>query len=106
MKNKDSYQNNIEERFARTGSLTRGKLLEYIPTLLATNLSTLLLLSVDGLVVGNLVGSEALSAVNILYPAVLVVGLISDLIANGAATSLSTRMGENFASLPPRARLS
>lgn len=104
MKNKDSYQNNIEERFARTGSLTRRKLLEYIPTLLATNLSTLLLLSVDGLVVGNLVGSEALSAVNILYPAVLVVGLISDLIANGAATSLSTRMGENDREIILRAK--
>ena len=85
----------IKERFARTGSLTRQKLLEYIPTLLMTNLSTLLLVSVDGLVVGNLVGSDALSAVNIFYPAVLLVGVISVLIANGAATSLSTRMGES-----------
>ena len=86
---------NIEERFTRTGSLTRRKLLEYIPTMLMTNLSTLLLISVDGLVVGNLVGSNALSAVNILYPATLAIGVISALIANGAATSLSTRMGEN-----------
>ncbi len=86
---------NIEERFTRTGSLTRRKLLEYIPTLMLTNLSTLLLISVDGLVVGNLVGSNALSAVNIISPIVLVVGVISVMIANGAATSLSTRMGEN-----------
>lgn len=95
MNNRDSIQMNIEERFSRSGSLIRRKLLEYIPSLLMTNLATLLLVSVDGVVVGNLVGSEALSAVNILYPAVLVVGVISVLIANGAATCLSTRMGEN-----------
>ena len=97
MKSNDGIiaRKNIEERFVRTGSLTRRKLLEYIPTLLLTNLSTLLLVSVDGLVVGNLLGGEALSAVNILYPAMLAIGVISALIANGAATCLSTRMGEN-----------
>ena len=97
MKSNDGkiVRKNFEERFARTGSLTRRKLLEYIPTLILTNLSTLLLVSVDGLVVGNLLGDEALSAVNILYPAVLAIGVISALIANGAATCLSTRMGEN-----------
>ena len=88
-------QTEIEKRFSRTGSLTRRKLLEYIPALLMTNLSTLLLVSVDGLVVGNLVGGNALSAVNIFYPAVIAIGVISVLIANGAATTLSTRMGEN-----------
>ena len=91
----DQIHTDIEERFKRTGSLTLRKLLEYIPALLMTNIATLLLVSVDGLVVGNLVSSEALSAVNILNPAVLAVGVVSVLIANGAATSLSTRMGEN-----------
>lgn len=90
----DQIHTDIEERFKRTGSLTLRKLLEYIPALLMTNIATLLLVSVDGLVVGNLVSSEALSAVNILNPAVLAVGVVSVLIANGTATSLSTRMGE------------
>ena len=95
MKTDNSTQMNIKERFTRTGALTQRKLLEYIPALLLTNLSTLLLISVDGLVVGNLVGSDALSAVNILYPVALFIGVISVLIANGIATSLSTQMGEN-----------
>ena len=93
--NDKNNKTTIEERFTRTGSLTRRKLFEYIPPMLMTNLSTLLLISVDGLVVGNLVGSNALSAVNVFYPATLAIGVISVLIANGAATSLSTRMGEN-----------
>ena len=95
METDNSTQTNIRKQFPRTGALTRRKLLEYIPALLLTNLSTLLLVSVDGLVVGNLVGSDALSAVNILYPAALFIGVISVLIASGVATSLSTRVGKS-----------
>ena len=50
------------ERFRRNDSLVHRKLLSYLPFMIATNLATLLLSTVDGVVVGNLVGSEALSA--------------------------------------------
>lgn len=85
----------IKQRFKRTGELTRKKLIEYIPAMLITNLSTLLLISVDGLVVGNLVGSKALSAVNIFSPATLLIGVISALIASGIGVCLSTGIGAN-----------
>ncbi len=85
----------IEERFQRNGALTGRKLLEYIPAMLITNLSVLLLISVDGLVVGNLVGSNALSAVNIFYPATTMIGVASVLVASGAGSAISTCMGRN-----------
>lgn len=85
----------IKQRFKRTGELTRKKLIEYIPAMLITNLSTLLLISVDGLVVGNLVGGKALSAVNIFSPATLLIGVISVLIASGIGICLSTGVGAN-----------
>ncbi|MEE3493297.1 MATE family efflux transporter [Ruminococcus sp.] len=85
----------IKQRFKRTGELTRKKLIEYIPAMLITNLSTLLLISVDGLVVGNLVGGKALSAVNIFSPATLLIGVISTLIASGIGICLSTGVGAN-----------
>ena len=85
----------IKQRFKRTGELTRKKLIEYIPAMLITNLSTLLLISVDGLVVGNLVGGKALSAVNIFSPATLLIGVISTLIASGIGICLSTGIGTN-----------
>ena len=47
-------------RFRRSGDLTSRKLAEYIPAMLITNISALLLISVDGIVAGNLVGKEAL----------------------------------------------
>ena len=82
----------IKQRFKQTGGLTRKKLIEYIPAMLITNLSTLLLISVDGLVVGNLVGGKALSAVNIFSPATLLIGVISAMIAS-VQGSLSPLMG-------------
>ncbi|MBR6230229.1 MAG: polysaccharide biosynthesis C-terminal domain-containing protein [Eubacterium sp.] len=87
----------LEKRFSRDGSLTRKKLFEYIPAMVITNLSTLLLISVDGLVLGNFVGSDALSAVNIFYPATMFIGLVSLLLGVGASSAISTCMGRNDA---------
>lgn len=87
--------NNQQTRFKRKGTLIHKKLMEYLPALIVTNLSTFLLLSVDGLVVGNLIGADALSAVNIFYPATIFIGAGTTILSNGASSALSTRMGRN-----------
>ena len=84
-------------RYRRRGDLTGRKLKEYLPAMMITNLSTLLLSSVDGIVAGNLVGSNALSSINIFYPVLVVVAAISMVASSGIATSLSTAMGKNDA---------
>ena len=85
----------IESRFMRTGSLTRIKLMEYIPVMILTNMSVFLLSTVDGLVAGNLISSQALASINIFYPAMITVTVISSVVDSGSATSLSTSMGTN-----------
>lgn len=85
----------ILNRFHRNDSLLKKKLYNYLPFLVLTNLSSLLLVSVDGLVVGNLVGSSALSSVNMFYPIITMIGVFSVLIATGSATVISTTMGNN-----------
>ena len=50
----ESKRQKILKRFKRTDSLVTKKLLAYIPVMIFTNLSTLLLISIDGIVVGNL----------------------------------------------------
>ena len=84
-----------EIRFRRTGSLTRVKLLEYIPVMILTNMSVFLLSTVDGLVAGNLVSAEALASINIFFPAMITVTVLSAIVDSGSATSLSTSMGTN-----------
>jgi len=81
--------------FRRNGSLMRKKVKEYFPAMLLTNLSTLLLISVDGLVVGNFLGGDALSSVNIFYPVTALVGAYTTLVALGISTSISTAIGSN-----------
>ena len=91
----EGEQDGIDKRFRRDDSLLRRKLYSYLPFLFLTNLSSLLLVSVDGIVVGNLVGSSALSSVNVFYPIVTAIGVFSTLIASGVSTILSTAMGNN-----------
>ena len=82
-------------RYRQRGDLTGRKLKEYLPTMLVINLSTLVLGSVNGIVAGNLVSSNALSSVNLFFPVLVVVASVSTLTAVGIATSLSTAMGRN-----------
>ena len=82
------------EKYSRDGQLTKKKLIEYLPAMMVTNLSVLLLVTVDGLVVGNLVNENALSSVNVIYPAVSFLGIASILVATGISTSISRQMGK------------
>ncbi len=85
----------IEKRFRRDGALTGKKLMQYFPTMFVNNLSVLLIITVDGLVVGNFVSSDALAAVNIFYPASMLIGVVSALIGSGAGTSVALAVGKN-----------
>lgn len=85
---------NIED-FGLSGGLTLLKLRTYIPSMLMTNISNLLLISVDGLVVGNFAGKDALASVNIFGPVTMMIGAMTVLAACGIGTSLSTAMGTN-----------
>jgi Na+-driven multidrug efflux pump len=73
----------------------RKKIKEYFPAMLMTNLSTLMLISVDSLVAGNLLGEDALSSVSIFYPVTVLVGAYTALVALGISTSISTALGSN-----------
>ncbi len=84
----------IEKTYRLNKDLTLSKLLEYLPPMIATNISTLLLTTVDGLVAGNLVGGEALAAISIFGPVNIFIGAITVIVASGASAVLSSRIGE------------
>ena len=69
------------------------KLIEYFPTMVVTNISVLLLISIDGLVVGNLIGEDALSSVSFFSPIDVTISIVTSLVSCGAATCISTCMG-------------
>ncbi len=84
----------VENRFRIRGSLTFTKLLEFLPAMIATNISTLLLVTVDGLVAGNLVGENALSSISFFGPIETLIGAITAIFSTGASTVLSLRIGD------------
>lgn len=88
-------KNDLGQKFKRNKSLIRIKMLEYVPTLFLSNLSTLLIITADGLVVGNFLGSDALASVNIFSPVTILIGVISAIVSNGTATCLSTYIVKN-----------
>ncbi len=86
----EKYKRNLGEE-----ELVRRKLFEYIPIMIITNLSVLLISSVDGIIAGNFVGKEAFSSINIFFPISVFIGAFSTIAACGISTSISTAIGRN-----------
>ena len=84
----------IEKKYRLSKDFTFSKLLEYLPPMIVTNISTLLLITVDGIVAGNLVGEDALSAISIFGPVDTFIGAITAVVSTGASAVLSSRIGE------------
>ncbi len=84
----------IEKKYPLKSDLTGNKLLRYLPTLIATNLSTMLLVTVDSLVAGNMVGANALASISFFNPILSVIGAFTPIVSMGASTVLSIRMGD------------
>lgn len=83
--------------YRRKGSLIRRKLAEYVPVMILTNLSILLISTVDQIVAGNFIGKAAMSSISIFYPLSIVIGVFSGPVASGIATAISSAQGENDA---------
>lgn len=83
-----------EEYYPIKGTLTFQKLLEFLPAMIATNLSALLLITVDGLVAGNLVGKEALSSISVFGPVTTFISTVTTVVSTGISTVLSNRIGD------------
>ena len=83
------------DRYRRKGSLTMRKLAEYIPVMIVTNISLLLINTIDRIVAGNFIGTDAMNSISIFYPVLLLTTVFSGPVASGIATSISNAMGKN-----------
>lgn len=70
------------------------KLSEYIPVMIVTNISILLINTVDQIVAGNFIGDEAMSSISIFGPITLVISVFSGPVASGISTTISNALGE------------
>ncbi len=71
----------------------KRKLKKYIVPAMVSNAAFYVLTIVDGIFVGNGVGTDALGAVNLAFPFVMVIGALSSLFAIGGVAVAAVRLG-------------
>ena len=50
----------------------------------------------DGMFVGKVIGSKALAAINLVFPIIMIVFAVSDMIAAGASVKIGIKLGEKM----------
>ena len=48
----------------------------------------------DGMFVGKIIGSKALAAINLVFPIIMIVFAVGDMIAVGASVKMGIKLGE------------
>lgn len=81
--------------FNQTDKLVAGRLREYLPSTLMGGASGVLFNMVDTVVVGRLIGGNALSAVSLANPFFVVIRMIIKMLSIGIGTCLSLNIGQN-----------
>lgn len=83
----------INRTEARTSALLDGKYWEFfVPTILMAMTLTMSIV-VDSIIVGNMLGADALAAVNLVMPVVMVYNTVAVCLGLGAATIISIAKG-------------
>ena len=64
-----------------------------IPSLVSMLFSSIYIMA-DGMFVGKIIGSKALAAINIVFPIIMIIFAVSDMIAAGASVKIGIKLGE------------
>lgn len=64
-----------------------------IPSLISMLFSSIYMM-VDGMFVGTLIGSKALASINLVFPIIMIIFALGDMIASGASVKIGVKLGE------------
>ena len=64
-----------------------------IPSLVSMLFSSIYMMA-DGMFVGKVIGSKGLAAINLVFPIIMIVFAVSDMIAAGASVKIGIKLGE------------
>lgn len=83
----------MEEIFAN-GKVSKVFIKFAIPAIL-TNLLTMSAFFIDGILIGQLIGSEGLAAVNLVFPVFIMIGAIGIVVASGSSALVGKYLGQD-----------
>ena len=81
---------------------TYGKLFRFTLPSITMMICTSIYSVVDGLFVSNLIGENALSAVNIMFPVAMIIGAVGFMLGAGGSAIVARTMGEGKQELANR----
>ena len=87
----------MENQNAYRKPVTLGNILKFAVPTIAMSVFMSFYTMVDGLFVSNLIGTQALSAINLTAPVIQLVTAISTMLATGGSAVIMKKMGENKA---------
>ena len=64
-----------------------------IPSLVSMLFSSIYMMA-DGMFVGQIIGSKALAAINLVFPIIMIVFAVGDMVAAGASVKIGIKLGE------------
>ena len=64
-----------------------------VPSLVSMLFSSIYMMA-DGMFVGKIIGSKALAAINLVFPIIMIVFAVGDMIAVGASVKMGIKLGE------------
>ena len=85
----------VFREFTWSDNLVMGRFREYLPSTLMSSGSGILINMVDTLVVGRLIGGNALAAVSLAAPFFVVIRMIIKMLSVGIGTNMSIYIGKN-----------
>ena len=85
----------MDQQTAYSKPVTLGNILKFAVPTIAMSVFMSFYTMVDGLFVSNLIGTEALSAINLTAPVIQLVTAISTMLATGGSAVIMKKMGEN-----------
>lgn len=81
--------------YIRTNRLLGERIRSYLPSVFITKSSALLFPLVDMLIVGNMIGDDALAAVSLSAPIFLLSSIVTRVLASGLSKTISVYIGKN-----------
>ena len=84
----------MQNEIAYSRPVTLTNILRFAVPTIAMSVFMSFYTMVDGLFVSNLIGTSALSALNLVYPVIALVTAISTMLATGGSAAIMRKMGE------------
>lgn len=94
METKPIKQRNNFNEYLRTNRLLGERIKTFLPSVILTNSSVILFPLIDTLIVGHLIGNDALAAVSLSMPIIMICSILTRILSSGLSKTIAVYLGK------------